>query len=164
MPAILRDVPLGRHWGWYSREDPRMHLQSIDRKHKYKVWLEHQGTRVFNPLGDIPAKVAKTLKTAVAEDRQRIEDNWVDLMLDNGWIELHLALPHLTLVAYPNTPSKLTRKINLIDWFSQDQVATLTPETITLDRELAALRLWADRKERRVPYDVRLSSILWTGQ
>jgi len=37
MPAILRDVPSGHKWGWYSREDQRMHLQSVDGKYKYKV-------------------------------------------------------------------------------------------------------------------------------
>src|SRR5205823_6754388 len=57
MPAILEDVPPGYDWGWYSREDPRMHLQVVDRQHKgfkYKVWLEARGRRIFTPANSIP--------------------------------------------------------------------------------------------------------------
>src|ERR1022692_1949001 len=30
MTVILRGLPKGFDWGWYSREDPRMHLQIVD--------------------------------------------------------------------------------------------------------------------------------------
>jgi len=163
MPAIIRNIPPGHHWGWYSREDPRMHLQSVDQKRDYKVWLEEHGTRVFLPVGQIPAKVLKSLKSVVAERRRLIEDNWVALMLDLGWLDLHVALPDVTLVVYPNTPNKFTRKINLLDWITPQQVDTLRPDNITLDREMVALRLWADRPDPRTPYDARLSTLLWTG-
>lgn len=161
MPAIIRNVPPGHHWGWYSREDPRMHLQSVDRQHRHKVWLEDKGKRVFEPEGKIPARVLKSLREAVSEERQRIEDNWVDLMLDLGWLVMHVNLPNVNLVAYGNTPNKFTRKIDLSDWLEPEQIAILTPEIITLDREMAALRLWATRTGIRVPYDVRLSTLLW---
>ena len=49
MAVILRDVPAGHNWGWFSREDARMHLQTLDRKHfgLYKIWLERAGRRAL---------------------------------------------------------------------------------------------------------------------
>lgn len=49
MAVIVRNVPPSYSWGWYSREDPRMHLQAVDSQHRklgYKVWLENKGKRV----------------------------------------------------------------------------------------------------------------------
>jgi hypothetical protein len=161
MPVVIRNVPPGHKWGWYSKEDPRMHLESVDAKHRHKVWLEDRGKRVLKPVGSIPAKVIKSIQAAVAERRQFIEDLWVRLMLDKGWLELHVALPYLTLVAYPHLAGKFVRTIDLREWLTLAQLATLRPEIIALDPEMAALRLWADRSEEQVPYDVRLSTLLW---
>jgi hypothetical protein len=161
MPVVIRNAPPGHNWGWYSREDPRMHLQSVDAEHNYKVWLEDKGKRIFQPVGSIPGKVVKSLKSAVADRRQFLEDLWVRLMLDHGWLDLHVALPQLTLVAYPKLTGNFVRKIDLREWFSPQQLTTLQPEIITLNRELAALRLWTDRSEEQTPYDVRLSTLLW---
>lgn len=161
MPAIIKGVPSGHNWGWYSREDPRMHIQSVERKYKYKVWLEDKGKRVFEPVGKLPAKVLKALSTEVGNSRQFIEDNWVELMLDKKWIALHVAMPKLTLVAYPNTPNKFTRVIDLATWLDPELLATLRPQFIELNREMVALRLFTNRPEEKA-YDVRLSRLLWT--
>jgi len=165
MPVVIRNVPKGHHWGWYSREDPRMHLQTVDSEHRnlYKVWLEEAGRRVFIPQGKISRKVLDPLQTEVMNLRRHIEDRWVDLMLDQHWLQLHVALPEVTLLAYPNFPSKIIRKIDLRTWFTPEQLATLSPQIITLNREMASLRLWSDRLEEQEPYDVRLSSLLWQG-
>ncbi len=149
MLAILRDVPPGHKWGWCSREEPRMHLQSVDEKHHYKVWLEEKGKRIFEPVGKIPAKVLKSLSETVSAKRLFIEDNWVRLMLGKDWIALHVALPKLTLVAYPNTPNKFSRVIDLTTWLNPKLLETLTPEIIELNREMAALRLWTNRPEEQ---------------
>lgn len=162
MPTILRDKPPGHDWGWFSREDQRMHLQSVDRQHHYKVWLEADGKRVFEPVGKIPSKVLKSLREAVVERRVKIEDNWVDLMLDRGWLELHVSLPQITLIAYPDVPGRFTRKIDLSKWFNAEQLAALKPASIVLSREMAGLRIWPERRDPQVPYDVRLSTLLWT--
>lgn len=163
MSVVIRNVPPGHNWGWYSREDQRMHLQSVDEQHDYKVWLETKGRRVLEPVGKIPAKVLKRLSEEVAAHRTWIEDRWVRFMLSQGWLDLHVALPEVTLVAYPKAGGKFTRKIDLLSWLTPQQLETLRPEIITLDREMAALRLWADRPEEQEPYDVRLSRLLWTG-
>ena len=161
MPVILRDIPPGHKWGLYSREDARMHLQSVDDNYDYKVWLEEKGKRTFEPVGKVPAKVLKTLRETVSAKRGFIEDNWVRLMLDKDWLALHIALPKLTLVAYGNTPNKFSRVIDLTTWFNPILLLTLTPQKIELNREMAALRLWTNRPEEQV-FDARLSVLLWT--
>jgi hypothetical protein len=163
MPVVLRNVPPGCTWGWYSREDPRMHLQTLDETHQYKIWLESKGRRVLEPVGKIPAKILKSVRKEIAAKRQWIEDRWVRLMLAQGWLELHVALPQVTVVAYPKTSNKFFRKIDLLSWFSEEELEDLKPNAVQLNREMAALRLWADRPEEQEPYDVRLSTLLWQG-
>src|SRR5438128_8817879 len=84
MAAILRDVPPGYHWGWFSREDPRMHLQTVDEQHRseYKVWLETKGKRVFEPATAMPAKIRKRLEAETRRRRASVETKWVKLMID----------------------------------------------------------------------------------
>lgn len=159
-PVILREAPKGNKWGWYSREEPRMHLQSLGEGFSYKVWMEEKGKRVFTPAGKVPGKIFKSIDAKVAEQRTPIEDMWVRFMLDNDWLALYIAMPKLTLVAYPNNPSKFSRVIDLTTWLNPQQLATLSPEIIELNREMAALRLWTNRPEEQA-YDVRVSRLLW---
>ncbi len=160
MTVVLRNVPKGHHWGWYSREDPRMHLQTVDGKHKYKVWLEDGGRRVFEPAGKIPTPVLKRLAEEYSEHRMFVEDNWVRLMINKGWLQMHIALPIVTLVAYSAYGHKFTRKFDLATEIVQPYLATLRPEIIALNEELGSLRLWTDRPEYQA-HDIRLSTILW---
>ena len=100
MPAILEDVPPGYDWGWYSREDPRMHLQVVDRQHKgfkYKVWLEARGRRVFTPANSIPTKVLKRLEAEVTRRRGSIEAEWAHLMIEQNWLTYTLRGTLLTI-------------------------------------------------------------------
>lgn len=160
MAVILKGIPGGHNRGWYSREEPRMHLQSVEEKHDFKVWLEEKGERAFEPVSKVPAKVLQALRQEVSAHRLWIEDRWVRFMIDKDWLALHVALPKLTLVAYPNTPNKFVRVIDLSTWFNQRLLATLTPDIIELNREMAALRLWNNRHESDT-YDARLSRLLW---
>lgn len=160
MAVIIKGVPAGHNWGWHSREDTRMHLQSVDELHRYKVWLEEKGERVFEPVDKIPSRVLKNLRDFLGKHRLYVEDRWVRLMLDKHWLHLHIALPKLTLVAYPNMPTKFVREIDLATWFDEKQLASLRPEIIELNREMAALRLWSNRPETDT-YDARLSRLLW---
>lgn len=76
--VILRGVPTGIDWGWFSREDPRMHLQTVDSKNlnRFKVWLEANGKRAFEAVGKVPAKTLKALETEVKKLRRHIESRW----------------------------------------------------------------------------------------
>lgn len=160
MAVIIKGVPGGHNWGWYSREDPRMHVQLLDEVPSWKVWLEEKGERVFEPTDKVPAKLLKPLQAFVEEHRLAVEDKWVRFMLDKDWLHLHITLPKLTLVAYPSMPTKFVREIDLATWFDEKQLASLHPEIIELNREMAALRIWSNRPEDDA-YDARLSRLLW---
>lgn len=162
MSVILRDTPPGHGWGWFSREDPRMHLQTVDREHynQYKVWLERAGRRVFEPANKIPAKVLKRLEVEVQERRVHIEGRWVNLMIDNRWIELKRAGSKITIVAYPHVPSRFTRTLDLREWFRPEALALIGPDDVILSTELPAIEVWPKRPEDR-RHHLRLSTILW---
>jgi hypothetical protein len=162
MPVIIRDTPPGYDWGWYSREDARMHLQTVDEQHRneYKVWLENRGRRTCEPAAKIPSKVVKAIQTAVARKRQTIEDRWVSLMIRKGWLRAHLDAPEVTLLAYPNTPNSFTRSVNLGEDLTPEEIRALKPEDIRLSPEMASLEIWPSRPEDK-RQDIRLSPILW---
>jgi hypothetical protein len=165
MPVILRNVPSGFNWGWYSREDPRMHLQVVDPrspKENYKVWLETRGRRTVEPATQIKGGVLRAITAEIMKHRQYIEDHWVRFMIDNGWIQLHLKAPVVTVVAYPNTPNKFTRNVDLTQYFLKELVMNLTEKDVTLSREMASLRVFDQRPEEEEKQDIRLSTILWT--
>src|SRR5688572_16932865 len=91
MAVVLRDVPFGFNWGFFSREDPRMHLQVVSRKHldlDYKVWLERAGRRVLEPEGAIPARVLKKLVAEIEAQIKSIEAEWVHFMIKQRWLRL----------------------------------------------------------------------------
>jgi hypothetical protein len=162
MPVILRDIPPGYHWGWYSREDQRMHLQTVDRKHQneYKVWLEEHGKRVIQPVADIPAKVLKRLQAEIAKRRVAIEAEWVHLMIELGWLKLHVDGTQVTLTVYPNSPNQFERTLDLAEHLGPDLAAQLRPEDVALNSEFAVIEIWPDKPETRRPF-IQLSPILW---
>jgi|LSQX01.3.fsa_nt_gb hypothetical protein len=166
MAVILRNVPPSYNWGFYSREEPRMHLQVVDPQHRrlgYKVWLEERGRRVFLPLPGIPAKVLKSLQQEVSVSRRRdgIEHEWVDLMIQKQWLSVRLEWPLIRIFAYPGTPNAFERQLNLLADFSEEFARIITPEDVVLNEELACLELLPDRHESRRPH-IRLQPILWT--
>jgi hypothetical protein len=162
MPKELSNTPPGYDWGWYSREDPRMHLQSVDEKHRndHKVWLETRGRRSFEPALKIPGNVLKPLRAAVARRRQRIEDDWVSFMIRQGWLEAHLAAPQVTLVAYPDTPNGFTRTVDLTEHLMEEEAMNLRDSDIRLSPEMASLQIWPGKLPNQ-RQDIRLSTILW---
>ncbi len=165
MLVILRDVPTGYHWGWYSREEPRMHLQVVDRQHQhlgYKVWLEEKGRRVFLPEPGIPAKVAKALREACQRQRARIEADWVAFMIVNGWLSFRLRGSVIELTAYPGQRSAFRRSLDLKNWIADPTLLRkISPEVVRLNDEFAWLELFTDRPEsRRVT--IPLAPLLWT--
>lgn len=169
----LPNVPKGVNWGWYSREDTRMHLQTVDSKNRnaYEIWLEKDGKRIFEPASSIPAKVLSKLE-AVANHQPRrsnIEGRWVELMIQNGWIELHMRGSVITLIAYPHVPgSRFTRTIDLADYLRgiYDPNSKLSPkkpvqpDEVVLSKEMAAIEIWPQLDESR-RYHIFLPDILW---
>jgi hypothetical protein len=160
LAAIIRNVPKGHHWGRFSREVPRMHLQTVDGKHHYKIWLEENGKRIFEPVDEIPSAVLKKISEEVAEHYKFVETNWVRFMIKKGWLKMHIALPIITLVAYPNYAHKFTRTFDLREEIVEPYLSELTSDVIALNEEMGSLRLWTNRHESQA-HDIRFSSILW---
>lgn len=116
MTVLIRDKPPTYNWGWFSREDQRMHLQAVDKDHlrlHYKVWLEEKGRRVIQPEPGIPAKAWKTLQAEIVKQRGKIEAYWIAFMIINGWLKVQLKGNLITLTAYPNTPNRFERLLYL---------------------------------------------------
>lgn len=163
MAVVLQGVPPKFDWGWFSREDPRMHVQTVDDEHRegkeaYKVWLEENGRRVFVPDGPIPAKVLKPLKVEVQRRRLAVEAQWASFMVKQGWLQLALdpSGKVATLTAYGHYPGKFTRTVDLVDHFPIIAGAPLSPSDIKLVTNPSAIELWGEDH-------ISLAELLWTG-
>jgi hypothetical protein len=174
MAVQLRNVPPGWNWGWFSREDQRMHLQPVDAKHitaGYRVWLEDRGKRVVQAEGDIPAKVLRRLESDLSKHRGSIEDDWTRLMLQKDWIILSLTGSIVTIVAYPHVPgSGFARTLDLADhlpalYRSESQLVErekrpVTAQEVGLSKELCAIEIYPQLAEGR-RHHIYLPPILW---
>jgi hypothetical protein len=166
MAVILGNTPPTYHWGWYSREDPRMHLQTVDRTHLKshdKVWLENKGRRVIEPEPGIPAKVAKTLTAAIIQERERIEIEWAYFMIKSGWLKVKMVGTAITLFAYPNTPNHFERTIDLLELIPNESSARkVTPKQVTLNEEFAFLEIFPEKQEGKRIHEP-LPKVLWVN-
>ena len=171
MTVILREVPPGFDWGWFSREDPRMHLQTVDSKNlnRYKVWLEADGHRAFEPVGRIPGKTLKVLESEVKKLRRHIEGRWVNLMIENDWLMLRMRGREVTLTVYPGFPgARFRRTLDIADYFparydpasSIKDKSPITPADLVLNEELAAIEVWP-QKEESLRHHIFLPPVLW---
>lgn len=166
MAVIIRNVPPTYNWGWFSREDPRMHLQTVDREHRelhYKVWLEKQGRRVFEPEPGMPAKVLKALEKVVAKERKRVDAEWASFMIKKGWLRTRLADGIITIIAYPGTPSHFERTIAVRELIGNESFAEkLRLSDIALNAEFACLEIYPQLREGQRMHEP-LERILWEG-
>jgi hypothetical protein len=164
MAIIIRDKPSTYDWGWFSREDPRMHLQTVDKDHRhlhYKIWLEKAGRRVLEPEPGIPAKVLKVVQAEILQQRDRIEAYWASFMIKNDWLKVELAGTAITLYAYPNLPNHFERTIDLHELVANAAVASkLAPSDVALNEEFGCLELFPQRDEGSRLHEP-LEKILW---
>lgn len=118
MATLIHNVA-GHDWGWFSREDQRMHLQTVESgarsgPNKSKVWLENKGQRVFELVtGTLLGSDFKRLKAKVDSERKDLESRWVTFMVLQGWVTAELRTPIIVVTAYPNTHNKFTRELDL---------------------------------------------------
>jgi hypothetical protein len=122
MAIQLRSV-VGHHWGWYSNEEQRMHIQTLDAGAKEgpkaaKIWLESNGKRVFevSQPGDLSAKDLKVLESRVTAARGVLEDNWAVFMIKHGWVSASVKGRILTVTGYPRSNHPIVRKVDLSEW------------------------------------------------
>ncbi len=149
-----------------------MHLQTVDNKNlgRYKVWLEKDGKRVFEPVGNIPAKVLKPLEAEVKKARRHIEGRWVNFMIANDWLELHTRGKIITVLGYPNVPgSRFVRTVDLTEWLPgvYNTSSKVSPpfdpvkaEEVVLSRELPAIEIYP-QKDESLRHHLFLPTILW---
>jgi hypothetical protein len=163
MAVVLQGVPGKLDWGWFSRDDPRMALQTVNDENlkgdsAYKVWLEKDGARIFEPVGVVPAKVLKVLRTTVHARRGSIEAQWASYMISKRWLKVDLDASgkSATLTAYPNYPNRFQRTVDLVDHFASIADEPLTDKDIKLRMNPASLELWGREH-------ISLPEILWTG-
>jgi hypothetical protein len=123
MAVILRNV-VNHNWGFFSDEDQRMHLQTVDLEslkgpNKIKIWLEEKGHRICKlALGTLSGPDLKKLQNKIENDREVIEVKWVHFMINNDWVEAKLNGSIVTLIAYPKSHNRYERTIDLRKRFS----------------------------------------------
>jgi hypothetical protein len=162
VPVLVRNTPPGYDWAFYSREEPRMHLQTTpDAKTDCKVWLEAQGQWSIEKSGDVPSRVFNALRSALETQPQlawRVRAQWVRQMILKGWLTLSMDRNGARLISYPGMPHSFERPVDLSrqapsSWLKSPQDAVLDPET-------ASLTIGAGRPEHeRVLVD--LADLLW---
>jgi hypothetical protein len=161
MAAIVRDAPPGIHWGFFSREDARMHLQTTypEKMGDYKVWLEQRGKRVIIPDSPIPARIIKGLAKALNEpggrrNRAVVESAWVRFMIDNEWVKVEIDNKKLTVTAYPQH-RPIVRRTELTEG---EYRASLGGWKV--DRDVQAIVLGLDLPEIQ-QVQIRLANLIW---
>jgi hypothetical protein len=148
MAVLIRNVA-GHNWGWFSREDERMHVQTVDTASmvgpaKAKAWLETRGRRTFEPtvMGATSPKDWKKLEAQVRVERDVLERRWIHFMVENGWIKATLKGSIITVTAYPGTHNSFTRTIDLRPTFPGAYPHWDTnPPIVDFDRENGMLRV-----------------------
>jgi hypothetical protein len=164
MTVILRNTPPGYNWGWFSRKDQRMHLQTVDREHRrlhYKVWLENKGRRALEPEAGIPPKVLKVLQAAISEERERIEAEWASFMIRNGWLEARLVGGTIVVCAYPKSHNRFERTMELLAMIPNKEIAKkVTAKDVALNEEFAFLEIFPHRHEAKRQHEP-LEGLLW---
>jgi len=122
MEVLIRDVA-GHNWGWFSKEDQRMHIQTVERGSlegptRVKVWLENRGKRTFQIAeGNLSGLDAKKLKAKVEEVRGQLQDLWTFFMVNHDWLKAELRGSVITLIAYPDSHNGFERTIDLRERF-----------------------------------------------
>ncbi len=164
--ATILDGVAKLDWGFYSREEDRMHLQVVGPRGSpnYKVFLEREGKRVFEPAKDRepPPIVDKALRKALARDLHIVEAEWLDRLIKTKKIlvKLHPATETATVDVYPGTRDKIHRTIILATHATVDEYDSA--EKWRLDGDLSALVLNADKDKRKQVY-IYLPDVIWGG-
>lgn len=147
MAVQIRNV-VGHDWGWFSREDPRMHIQTVDEQarkgpNKVRVWLENKGKRTFEvSAGTLSGQDVKKLKAKVEAEREVLEVKWIGFMIRQGWITATLKGSTITVVAYPGSHNKFNRKVDLTKLFPG--VNDWSEAVVDFDQTLGMLRIGSD--------------------
>ena len=112
----------GHDWGWWSREDQRMHLQTVEKGARkgprcIHVWLEAKGIRMceLDPADKkkLTADQFDELKQYVEINRAAIEDEWTAWIIEKRWLKFSLVGGTITLQCYEKHNS-FFRQLNIV--------------------------------------------------
>ena len=118
MAVVLKNVA-SHNWGWFSNDDERIHLQTVDPKSlkqgvTAKFWLEKRGERVFElAAGSLSASDKKKLLAQVRKDQELIENSWVHWLIEKDWLLASLDGSMVTLTVYPDSHNTYKRTIDM---------------------------------------------------
>lgn len=163
MAKILKGAPAPLDWGFYSEEEPRMHLQTMNpNKHgDYKYFLERDGQRVLEPALALPNN--KMLKSFAAEVRAKsdlIEIEWLSRVIAKGHLKLDFDGRVVTLMLYPQLGTRgVKRTVDVPERFPGLPLEKVRP---SLDAEEATLIL-SQREDGSRRIDLFLPNLLWEG-
>lgn len=168
MAKILRGAPAPLDWGFFSREDPRMHLQTADdaNLNTYKFWLEEKGQRVLIPAEGKESLSAKQLKAFTEELLRRqdfVEMAWCRVMIKKGWLQVSAEKGGALVIvtAYPNSSGQFKRIIDVADEFPGLPIETVKP---FFDPEDGSLVIEQSPKHPDMRTDFFLPHLLWEGK
>lgn len=123
MAVLLRQVS-DHDWGFFSREDDRLHVQTVDRGFLYgpkkaKVWLENKGQRSFEvaEMGSLSPKKIGELKKSIDDNKELIESEWIARLIDTDKIRASMNGDSVTITLYPKTHNEYTRTVDLRELF-----------------------------------------------
>jgi hypothetical protein len=171
MSVYIRNVA-NHNWGWFSNEDQRMHIQTVDQKSikgptKIRIWLETKGKRTFEvSTGNLSPSDLKKLRAEVESQRDYLEIQWSAFMITNKWVTINLIGSVITITAYPNSHNKFIRKLDLREEFpgayyngsgSWDRKKIFA----SLDAEHEAIAV-GPQEEMDLRIHIRLDRILWS--
>ena len=160
MPTVLRSS--GFNWGFYSNEEPRMHIQVVNAKEDYKVWLENRGVRLFDPDNKVPTQILKQLYTELQARETVAEGMWLSAMISRDMIKFKLSGDTVTLTVYPGSHNSFIRNFSLTR-MAGHQSYQVTESDMRLDPDMAALVVGTSMPETQQAY-IRLSYIVFTGK
>jgi len=169
MAVVIRDV-VGDSWGFFSREDQRMHLQTTKRRKKSnlsKVWLERRGVRCFEKATwRFSQSEFRELQQTVEENRYDIEVEWIDLMVEKGWMKIQ-GFDHtrqVILLEVYTDHNKFIREVDLKKIFPGryhvDQYRPYTAQDIQLDRVMKALSI-GENQDRDHTHHILLVDVVF---
>jgi len=104
-------------WGWFTRDVPaRMHLTLINQEHRgCIVWLEDRGQRIFSARR-CPSGSTIPLARWVWNNRESIEQRWLEFMQTKGWLSVRVETDQLVVVCYSGEETEFTRPIGAAVW------------------------------------------------
>ncbi|MFA5135347.1 MAG: hypothetical protein WC505_06215 [Patescibacteria group bacterium] len=163
MPKVFSGIAK-LDWGFHSENETRAHLQTLNTKFDYKVWLECDGKRCCTPASSehhITPMVFKTLSREVEQYRRTVDKYWFHMQIKVGHIKVE-TFPHAfraILTLYPETHNPIIKHLDLrVLQNYEDPIGYM--QNVKLDLSMIAISFGTHFPEG-VRHDLYLPDIFW---